>query len=105
MRRAKKRKNLSSARHYDQIKFRFRTAKTLNRHKREDFVAVHRRPLRAIHVTARVHHRARWSGYIAAGGERAAAGEVADHWVLQCRLGCGLGALGRRARAAGCLCD
>ena len=31
MRRPKKRKNLSSARHYDQIRFRFRTAKTLNR--------------------------------------------------------------------------
>jgi len=30
MRRAKKCKNLSSARHYDQIRFRFRTAKTLN---------------------------------------------------------------------------
>jgi len=28
MRRARKRKNLSSARHYDQIRFRFRTAKT-----------------------------------------------------------------------------
>ena len=28
MRRVKKRKNLSSARHYDQIRFRFRTAKT-----------------------------------------------------------------------------
>jgi hypothetical protein len=27
MRRAKKRKNLSSARHYDQIRFRFRTTK------------------------------------------------------------------------------
>src|SRR6202048_911262 len=34
MRRAKKRKNLSSARHYDQIRFRFRTAKTLTGHKR-----------------------------------------------------------------------
>jgi hypothetical protein len=32
MRRAKKRKNLSSARHYDQIRFRFHTAKTLNEH-------------------------------------------------------------------------
>jgi hypothetical protein len=32
MRRAKKRKNLSSVRHYDQIRFRFRTTKTLNRH-------------------------------------------------------------------------
>ena len=31
MRRAKRRKNSSSARHYDQIRFRFRTAKT---HKR-----------------------------------------------------------------------
>jgi hypothetical protein len=30
MRRAKKRKNLSSARHYDQIRFRFHTTKTLN---------------------------------------------------------------------------
>ena len=30
MRRAKKRKNLSSARHYDQIRFRFHTAKTHN---------------------------------------------------------------------------
>ena len=28
MRRVKKRKNLSSARHYDQIRFRFHTAKT-----------------------------------------------------------------------------
>ena len=32
MRRAKKRKNLSSARHYDQIRFRFRTAKARSRH-------------------------------------------------------------------------
>ena len=32
MRRAKKRKNLSSARHYDQIRFRFHTAKTHKRH-------------------------------------------------------------------------
>ena len=32
MRRLKKRKNLSSARHYDQIRFRFRTAKTHCRH-------------------------------------------------------------------------
>ena len=31
-RRAKKRKNLSSARHYDQIRFRFHTAKTHCRH-------------------------------------------------------------------------
>ena len=30
--RAKKRKNLSSARHYDQIRFRFHTAKTQGRH-------------------------------------------------------------------------
>ena len=34
MRRAKKRKNLSSARHYDQIRFRFHTAKTQHRHSR-----------------------------------------------------------------------
>ena len=33
MRRAKKRKNLSSARHYDQIRFRFHTAKTQLRHR------------------------------------------------------------------------
>ena len=32
MRRAKKRKNLSSARHYDQIRFRFHTTKTHSRH-------------------------------------------------------------------------
>src|SRR5436305_7122253 len=32
MRRAKKRKNLSSARHYDQIRFRFYTTKTHLRH-------------------------------------------------------------------------
>ena len=32
MRRAKKRKNLSSARHYDQIRFRFHTTKTQLRH-------------------------------------------------------------------------
>jgi len=31
--RAKKRKNLSSARHYDQIRFRFRTTKTQQRHR------------------------------------------------------------------------
>ena len=31
-RRVKKRKNLSSARHYDQIRFRFHTAKTQQRH-------------------------------------------------------------------------
>ena len=30
MRRAKKRKNLSSARHYDQIRFRFHTTKAHN---------------------------------------------------------------------------
>ena len=34
MRRAKKHKNLSSARHDDQIGFRFRTAKTQSRHRR-----------------------------------------------------------------------
>ena len=33
MRRAKKRKNLSSARHYDQIRFRFHTTKTHQRHR------------------------------------------------------------------------
>ena len=33
MRRAKKRKNLSSARHYDQIRFRFHTTKTHLRHR------------------------------------------------------------------------
>ena len=32
MRRAKKRKNSSSARHYDQIRFRFHTTKTRSRH-------------------------------------------------------------------------
>ena len=32
MRRAKKRKNLPSARHYDQIRFRFRTTKTRSGH-------------------------------------------------------------------------
>jgi hypothetical protein len=32
MRRTKKRKNLSSARHHDQIRFRFHTTKTLKRH-------------------------------------------------------------------------
>jgi hypothetical protein len=32
MRRAKKRKNLSSARYYDQIRFRFHTTKTHLRH-------------------------------------------------------------------------
>jgi hypothetical protein len=32
MRRAKKRKNLSSARHYDQMRFRFHTTKTQRRH-------------------------------------------------------------------------
>src|SRR5215471_12262051 len=32
MRRAKKRKNLSSARHYDQIRFGFHTTKTQQRH-------------------------------------------------------------------------
>src|SRR5262249_32612892 len=32
MRRAKKRKNLSSARHYDQIRFRFHTTKTQSGH-------------------------------------------------------------------------
>jgi ABC-type uncharacterized transport system substrate-binding protein len=41
MRRAKKRKNLSSAPHYDQIRFRFHATKTLNRHKQEYFAAVH----------------------------------------------------------------
>ena len=33
MRRAKKRKNLSSARRYDQIRFRFHTTKTQMRHR------------------------------------------------------------------------
>jgi hypothetical protein len=32
MRRTKKRKNLSSARHHDQIRFRFHTTKTHQRH-------------------------------------------------------------------------
>jgi hypothetical protein len=41
MRRAKKRKNLSSARHYDQIRFRFHTTKTLNRHNRRHFAVLH----------------------------------------------------------------
>ena len=46
MRRPKKRKNLSSARHYDQIRFRFRTGKTLNR----------RRPTaRPLALTQRAH--------------------------------------------------
>jgi hypothetical protein len=34
MRRTKKRKNLSSARHHDQIRFRFHTTKTRLRHSR-----------------------------------------------------------------------
>src|ERR1700720_2991285 len=38
-RRAKKRKNLSSARHYDQIRFRFHTAKTLTVDVRQGFGA------------------------------------------------------------------
>jgi hypothetical protein len=36
MRRAKKRRNLSSARHYDQIRFRFHTTKTHNGPQRSD---------------------------------------------------------------------
>ena len=36
MRRAKKRRNLSSARHYDQIRFRFDTAKVRNVHRITD---------------------------------------------------------------------
>jgi hypothetical protein len=35
IRRLKKRKNLSSARHYDQIRLRFRTAKTQSVHFRD----------------------------------------------------------------------
>jgi hypothetical protein len=42
MRRAKKRKNLSSARHYDQIRFRFHTTKTHFGH--SQFAAKGRRP-------------------------------------------------------------
>src|ERR1700732_701492 len=38
MRRAKKRKNLSSARHYDQIRLRFHTTKTHLRHWRPEFL-------------------------------------------------------------------
>src|SRR6476620_11089523 len=41
MRRATKPKNLSSARYYDQFRFRFHTTKALNRHKRADFAAMH----------------------------------------------------------------
>ena len=39
--RAKKRENLSSARHYDQIGFRFYTTKTHLRHRSRDFVVMH----------------------------------------------------------------
>ena len=39
MRRVRKHKNLSSARHYDQIRFRFRTAKTLTGHSLKPRVA------------------------------------------------------------------
>src|SRR5438874_13778276 len=42
MRRAKKRKNLSSARHYDQIRFRFYTTKTHFGHRRDRNPAVQR---------------------------------------------------------------
>jgi hypothetical protein len=45
MRRATKPKNLSSARYYDQFRFRFHTTKTLNRHRREDFAATHSAPI------------------------------------------------------------
>ena len=41
MRRAKKRKNLSSARHYDQIRFRFHTAKTQTGHPGQIFAVMH----------------------------------------------------------------
>ena len=40
MRRAKKRKNLSSARRYDQIRFRFHTAKTRCRRRRTDALSL-----------------------------------------------------------------
>ena len=40
MRRAKKHKNLSSARHDDQIGFRFHTAKTLKRHQQRPSVSL-----------------------------------------------------------------
>jgi len=40
MRRAKKRKNLSSARHYNQIRFRFRTAKTHSGYRQLKIAAV-----------------------------------------------------------------
>jgi len=43
--RAKKRKDLSSARHYDQIRFRFHTTKTHLRHQRlKTFAAQKARP-------------------------------------------------------------
>ena len=41
MRRAKKRKNLSSARHYDQIRFRFHTTKTHLCHRLQIFAVMH----------------------------------------------------------------
>ena len=44
MRRAKKRKNLSSARHYDQIRFRFRTAKTQSGGKSAQHLAAQQAP-------------------------------------------------------------
>jgi putative ABC transport system substrate-binding protein len=44
MRRAKKRKNLSSARHYDQIRFRFHTTKTPSGHTPDRNPALQRAP-------------------------------------------------------------
>src|SRR5262249_47560394 len=41
MRRAKKRKNLSSARHYDQIRFRFHTTKTPTGHSQVNSAVLH----------------------------------------------------------------
>src|SRR4029077_2303446 len=42
MRRTKKRKNLSSARHHDQIRFRFHTTKTHSVTLTDEFIATHR---------------------------------------------------------------
>jgi hypothetical protein len=82
-RRAKKPKNLSSARHYDQIRFRFYTTKTHRDSHRppkrlspSGVVGYGGRPKGAAHEAARFHHARRYRGScLATRGARAGGGE------------------------------
>ena len=103
---SKKRKNLSSARHYDQIRFRFHTAKTPSRHKAElksprlrrassRCAIVCPKPVALTpregpdvrHETARVHHPSRRRGSVGVSGTRARAAKgdrFSGQRVLRC---------------------